>query len=341
MKTTTVGIKEAKSGLETLVELVAEKTRFLLLAHVNPDGDALGSLLAMGEGLRSIGKKATMHCEGGVPRMFRFLPGAELVTSNPGRASDYDAAILLDHNEPERSGAAAHQVTRDLLLGVVDHHLVTGAPPEHAWIDRNFSAVGEMVYHLLRAIGVPLTPSIAANLFVAVSTDTGSFSFSNTTAECLGITAELVRAGAEPWEMHRQLFLGRSRGRLELLGLALRNLEFHAGGRIGIMSVTTEMMERTGTNSFDTDGFVDYPRSVEGVELAVLFREIGPESCKASLRSLGRFNAAALAQHFGGGGHAQAAGFSADMPLEKLKKMVVEQAGPYLPVDYREAAGGR
>jgi phosphoesterase RecJ-like protein len=341
MKTMTVGIKADKSGLETLAKFAAEKTRFLLLAHVSPDGDALGSMLALGEGLTAIGKKTTMHCDGGVPRMFRFMPGAELVTSDPGSAEDYDAAILLDHNEPERSGAAAHQVTRDLLLGVVDHHLTTGEPPEHAWIDPTFSAVGEMVYHLLRAIGAPLTPSIAANLFVAISTDTGSFSFSNTTAECLEITAELVRAGADPWEMHRQLFLGRSRGRLELLGLALRSLEFHADGRIGMMSVTTEMMARTGTNSFDTDGFVDYPRSVEGVELAVLFREIGPQSCKASLRSLGRFNAAALAQHFGGGGHAQAAGFSADMPLEKLKKMVVELAGQYLAVDYREAVGVR
>ncbi|MEW5722214.1 MAG: DHH family phosphoesterase [Thermodesulfobacteriota bacterium] len=318
-------------ALADLAGLLAARDRIVLLAHVNPDGDALGSLLALGQGLLALGKQATMYCQSGVPSMFAFLPGANEVVTKLGPPSGYEVAVLLDHHDLARSGRAALSLAQGPVLAVIDHHPGLGALPGYALVDTRVSSAGELVFYLLEALGARLTPDMAANLFVAVSTDTGSFSFSNTTPECLAVSAELVRSGARPWELTRRLYMGRPRRRLELLGLALKNLEFFDGGRIGAMTVTSEMMAATGTDSYDTDGFVEYPRSVAGVELAILFREIGPASCQVSLRSLGRVNAAELAQTFGGGGHAQAAGFSADQPLAGLKDEVIVRSLGFLP----------
>jgi phosphoesterase RecJ-like protein len=320
-----------KADLEIMASRFQALDRFLLLTHSNPDGDALGSLLALGHGLMSLDKSTTMYCEGLDPALYGFLPGLDELSPEPGRPEDYDAVVLVDCHTLDRVGEKALPMDAVPLMAVLDHHLAESDLPELAVVDTSAAAAGELVFHLLDVLGVRITADMAMNLFVAISTDTGSFTFDNTSSDALETAAKLVRAGARPWEVFRRLYLGRPRGRLQLLGKAMQAMEYHYDGRLAMMCVTKEMMEAAGTSSFDTDGFVEYPRSVEGVELAVFIRENGLKSFKVSLRSLGVFNAAALAGRFGGGGHFQAAGFSLAGSLNSVKEEVITAAADYMP----------
>lgn len=326
--------------IKVLADLFAKKTRFVLMTHVNPDGDAVGSCLALGLGLASLNKKVTMFCQGGVPYLYGFLPGTGQISSSPGAPEDYDIAVLLDCHDLERAGDQALAMSRVPVLAVVDHHIADDASlPEHSLVDPGASSAGELVYHILTALGAEITPEIATNIFVAISTDTGSFSYENTSSGALSVCAELVKSGAEPWGVFQRLHLNKSHERLELLGLALRGMTFHHQGRVGAVTITSEMLSVTGAASADTEGVVEYPRSVKGVELAVLFRQTENGGCKVSLRSRGRVNVAALSQSFGGGGHHNAAGFYIKGAIEEVKKRVINAAGPLLPL--KEDGGGR
>jgi phosphoesterase RecJ-like protein len=328
-----------QNRIEAIAEMIAARDRFLLLTHINPDGDALGSLLALGEGLTALGKKVTMFYEGEVPEMYSFLPGLADAVSSPGSPDDYQVAVLLDCHTFDRVGPSAATMSGIGLRVVLDHHLVEGELPEFALVDPEVSAAGELVWSLLNHLGVRISPSMAVNLYVAVYTDTGAFSFSNTTADVLEIAADLVRAGADPWNIFSSLYLNRSPARLRLLGLALTNMELFLDGRVAAMSVTAGMMADTGSCAGDTDGFVEYPRSIKGTELAVLIRESGAGMYKVSLRSMGRINAAALAQTFNGGGHFQAAGCTVSGTLSEVKEKVVAAAADLLASD--RIGGGR
>ncbi|MFH1134761.1 MAG: bifunctional oligoribonuclease/PAP phosphatase NrnA [Pseudomonadota bacterium] len=321
-----------KAGIKKIASAFLNVDRFLLLSHSNPDGDALGSLLALGQGLGSLQKKTTMFCEGLDPALYGFLPGLGELSATPGRAEDYDAVVLIDCHTLDRVGEKVLGMRDVPLMAVLDHHLAEGPLPELAVVETSAAAAGELVFHLLKELGVRISSDMAMNLFVAISTDTGSFTFDNTSPEALETAAELVRAGARPWEVFRRLYLGRPRGRLQLLGRALREMEYYHQGRLAMMCVTREMMDATGASSFDTDGFVEYPRSVDGVDIAVFIRENGRDTFKVSLRSLGVFNAAALARSFGGGGHFQAAGFSLPGTLESVKEKVITAATAFFPV---------
>lgn len=334
----TVQYENTAPRIQRLAERFREKSRFLLLTHVNPDGDALGSLIGMGLGLRSLGKQVVMCCESGVPYLYDFLPGVEHVVAEVGDPRDYDAVVLLDCHALKRAGKQASAMTPLPWLAVVDHHIVEDELPEDALVDTTASAAGELVYHLLVAMGAAVTDEIAANLFVAVSTDTGSFSYENTSPGALAVGAELVRCGARPWDVFQAVNLNKRPERLRLLGMALQNMEFFHGGNMGALTVTTDMLASAGATAVDVDGFVEYPRSVQGVELAALFRETGNGACKVSLRSRGGFDTADLARSFGGGGHRNAAGFSLPGALEDVKKQVVEAAGRRFPAADRRSA---
>jgi phosphoesterase RecJ-like protein len=272
-----------------------------------------------------------MFHEGEAPEMYSFLPGLSKTALNIGSPEDYQVAVLLDCNTLDRVGPSAAPMSAIGLKAVLDHHLVEGELSDYALVDPDVSAAGELVWSLLNHLRVRITPSIAQNLYVAIYTDTGAFSFSNTTADVLEVAAGLIRAGADPWNIFSSLYLNRSQARLKLLGLALTNMELFLDGRVAAMSVTTEMMAKTGTGSGDTDGFVEYPRSIKGAELAVLFREAGAGMYKVSLRSMGRFNAATLAQTFNGGGHFQAAGCTLNGTLPEVKEKVINEAIALMP----------
>jgi len=323
-----------RPALETLADLLAKQDNFLLACHTNPDGDALGSMLALGQGLKLIGKNVSLYSRDGVPSLYDFLPGAGEVADNLDLIPKIEVAILLDCHNLKRAGASAIQPP---VLAVLDHHQTNGSAPETGVIDSASSSTGELVYYLLSELGIAPTLDMGVNLFAAISTDTGSFNYDNTTAESLKIAAELVESGVRPWEIYKKLNLNMPAGRLNLLGQALEGIEFYYQGRLGVLSVTSEMMAATATSDLDTEGFINYPRSVEGVELAILIRENGHHGkCHVSLRSRGGLNVADLADKYGGGGHHNAAGFSIAGSVDEVKKRVIPEAGFFLFNDPRE-----
>ena len=211
-------IARNRQGIEAVAAAVAGSRNILLMAHVNPDGDALGAVLALGLGLLSVGKNVTMFCDGDISEMYSFLPGVSNLKVDPGRPEDYDLVVLLDCNQLERAGTRAVPMSRVKKLAVLDHHVVEGEVPELSVIDTAASAAGELVWHLLQALKIEITSEMATNIFVAISTDTGSFSFANTSPEALEVAAAAVRSGASPWHISAKLFFTAPPGTPSLIG---------------------------------------------------------------------------------------------------------------------------
>jgi phosphoesterase RecJ-like protein len=325
-------LRKAPEGIEPMAKLFLEKKRFLLLCHVNPDGDTLGSALALAEALTAMGKEVTLFSQDGLPKRYQFLHFSDNVSTEIGSSQDYDLAVLIDCHTLDRAGRDAEMASAIPGLAVIDHHRSEGEVPGQAVvIDPDASAAGELVYYLLIAMRTPISAQAASNLYTAMTTDTGSFSYSNATAECLAVASELVLLGADPWEVYQGLNHFIPPERLKLMALALDAMKYHHRGMLGIISVTRKMMASTGTTPEDTKEFVDFPRSVRGVELAVFVRETKDGACHVSLRSQGRADAASLAEVFGGGGHFNAAGFSTPGTAAEVIEQIRTKAGNFLP----------
>jgi len=256
-----------------------------------------------------------------VPETYRFLPHADRIGTGlpvPGR---YDAYVVVD-SDPTRSGLFDKTYPADILINI-DHHITNPREWPLTWLDPDASAAGEMVYRLVRQLGVPLDRDIALCLYTAIFTDTGSFRYSNTSPESMRISATLLEAGADPWLVTENVYESFAYRRLKLLGAVLSCMERSADGRIAWVVITDELYRQTGTTAEDTDSFVNYVRSVKGVEVAVLFRQTTPTQYKISLRSKGRIDLSGLAQSLGGGGHKNAAGGVLDGMLVDIKSRVL------------------
>ena len=318
-------------GIEKLARLIDEKKSVLLLTHVNPDGDALGSMLGLAIGLKNLGKDVCPYVGSEISELYNFLPGLKEARTRLLEGRDFDMAVLLDCHELERTGVNRQLAGSVRPRAVLDHHVTSGRiDADLPLVDLEVSSTGELVFFLLKELNAEITPDIATNLYTAISTDTGSFNYSNTSARCLEVGAQLVAAGADPWHIHGELSLNRSSRSMKLLGLAVSGISYHYQGRVGVITVDSDMMAKTGTSEHDTEGLVEYPRAVRGVVLAMLVRENRPGLCHVSLRSDGSVNAAALAETFGGGGHRAAAGFSKYGSVEEVSQMVVSAADAYL-----------
>ena len=293
----------------------------LLSVHKNPDGDALGSQLGLMMALEKRGKKVTAHNLDPLPEAYRFLPWSLRISHGPAVAGSYDAAVVLD-GEPSRAGLFTGSWPARTLINI-DHHITNPREWPLTWLDADATATGEMVYRLVDAMGLSLDKDMALCLYTSIFTDTGSFRYSNTTPESMRIAARLIDAGADPWLVTEQVYESVAFRRIKLLGLVLGGMERSTDGRIAWVVVTDELYRQTGTTAEDTDNFVNYARSVKGVEVAVLFRQTGPEEYKISLRSKGRVDLSGLATSLGGGGHKNAAGGVVTGMLPAVKDRVV------------------
>ncbi|HEV8675588.1 MAG TPA: bifunctional oligoribonuclease/PAP phosphatase NrnA [Methylomirabilota bacterium] len=305
-----------------VTDLMRAGRRFLLLAHLYPDGDVLGSQLGLGLTLRDAGRAVTFACSHPVPEPFAFLPGAgEVQQWKEGRRGDHDVIVTLDCPDPSRVGGlldgARQPGTRVLNI---DHHGDNRRYGDVNWIQPAAAATGEMVYALLGELGLPLTPAVAVNLYTAIVTDTGSFRYSNTSPATFRIAARLVEAGADPAEVALRLYETRHLAGLHLLGRILQQVETSADG-----SIAWVVIDRSQTDSPDlleAEDFITYPRSLRTAKVAVLFRELAGE-VKVSLRSKGEVNVARIAARFGGGGHPNAAGLVVKGELTPAKEAVL------------------
>jgi len=311
------------SDLEDIIAELKRCHSILISVHISPDGDALGSQLALMFALKKLNKTVTVHNLDPVPEIYRFLPFAETIKTGRPVTGRYDAYVVLD-SDPPRTGLFDDAYPADTLINL-DHHVTNRSAWRHTWLDTAATATGEMVYKLIQRLGVPIDRDIALCLYTAIFTDTGSFRYSNTTPESMRISATLLEAGADPWIVTENVYESFAFRRLKLLGSVLSGIERSKDGKIAWVVVTNELYDQTGTKAEDTDNFVNFVRSIKGVEAAVLFRQTGPAQYKVSLRSKGRVDLSELARLFGGGGHKNAAGCVVNGVIEEVKMRVISE----------------
>jgi phosphoesterase RecJ-like protein len=296
------------------MEFVSKHQHFLLTTHVNPDGDGLGSEAAMAMWLRTRGKDVRVLNDSVVPTAFIFLTRFQpMEVFEPELAetlfAQADALVVLDTSNRQRIGRLSPLLDRHAIpIAVVDHHVSHSGFGRVNVIEPEASATGEIVYDLIRDNGGTITPEIAEALYVALMTDTGSFRFSNTDSHAHRMAAELLQRGLDPQKLHAQVHSHASAARLRFFGEVLSGLEMLEDGKLVVLEAAPEQFQKHGLVGADTDGLVDLPRTIAGVEVVVLFSEVERGKVKVSLRSTGRVAIDQVASRLGGGGHVHAAG---------------------------------
>ncbi len=315
--------------MQKIVAQLKKSRKVFVASHKHPDGDALGSLLGMGLALETLKKKVKMYNESVVPAIYQFLPSAHTVTNDPGDIRSYDTAVILDCSDLDRVGEAARAILKIPLVINVDHHATNNRFGTLSLIDPLASSSAEIVYRIIKEMEVPIDSGIAYAIYTGIMADTGSFTFSNTTAEAFVISHEMVECGADPHKVAHHVYETISLNRIKLLNMLLDSIEVSENGRISIMTLTQDMLKRSNTPVEDVTGLINYAKQIENVKLAVLLYERKSQNGSkksefhVSLRSEGEVNAAMIATAFGGGGHANAAGFDIVASLPELKSMIL------------------
>lgn len=311
---------------EDLLKKIRLGNRFLLTSHINPDGDALGSELGLARLLRSMGKGAVVWNRDPIPTIYRPLPGSERVHTGEeppaGFPDRFDGIIVLECPSPDRTGLEQHLSARPVIN--IDHHLGNQLYGSVNWVDSAAPAVGEMIYRLSQGLKLTLDPETASCLYLTLVTDTGGFRFSNATPAAFEAAAALVRDGAHPEQVSQWLYESQPLPVVRLVGEMLQTLQIHTDGRIATARLTPEMFARVGASPGDSEGLIDYPRSVAGVDAVALIRQREDGTHKVSLRSRGEVDVEKIARHHGGGGHRNAAGFVLEGEGEEVRQRVAD-----------------
>lgn len=310
--------------LEQVADVLRERQRFVVMSHARPDGDALGCTLAMTLCLQQLGKDVVAWNEDGMLDKLRFLPSSELVIKPPAEPQPFDVAIVLDNAVKNRAGRCIEAVAPGALWINIDHHITNDRYGDLAYIDATAPATGQILYELFRRGELPLTYPMADNLFVAISTDTGSFQYPNTTARTYEIGAELVKAGVKVGDLSQKMYESYPRRRLDLLREMLNVLRFTSDDRVASFALTSATAQRLGVQPEDNEGLIDHIRSVQGVVVAAFFEELGDERVRISLRSKSpKADVSKICGQFGGGGHTLAAGARIRGTLHDVQEKVL------------------
>jgi phosphoesterase RecJ-like protein len=307
--------------IQNIVEAIRGNHSFLLTTHEGPDGDAVGSSLALASILRKMGKDVVVHYRDPLPDLYGFLPGSDSVLAYvPDR--DFDVSFVLDIGDLSRAGEEFCNFNRKGMLVNLDHHLACDNFGNLNLVDPGAAATGVLVYRIARALDFCFEFETAICLYVSIITDTGSFRYSNANREAFTIAGEMIECGVNAWDVAEQLYENQPRKRLELLARCLPTLEIIKGGLAASVTVTLNMYAATDADAELTDGFVNYPRSIRGVEVAIFFRQLEEGRVKVGFRSKGKVNVAVFSAALGGGGHHNAAGCSVEGSLEDVKARV-------------------
>jgi len=308
---------ETRRQVEAIARAIAEGRRFLITSHRDPDGDAIGCMVATLLVLDGLGKQAVAYNPDPVPQRFRFLHGTDRFTcALPG--GSFDVTLVLDCNNSGLLGGEALAEPRFGTVVVVDHHKTPGDLGDIVLRDSTAAAVGILLFRIFEALQVELTPEVAEALFCSVMSDTGSFRYQNTNAEAMRVAARLLEHEVDVWRVSSKIYEERPANQLELLGRVLGTLQLSPDGRAASLTVTSQMLEETGCTQEMVDGFINYARGVEGVEVAVLLR-VGANGVRVSLRSRGRVDVSRIAEQLGGGGHHNAAGYVSNRAEESVR----------------------
>ncbi len=318
--------------IREVISAFGKNERFMVTTHVRPDGDAIGSLLALKLILQRLGKKVDAYAQDRFPPEFDFLPGAREVSSKPFDSAEYDAAILLDCGDFDRVGddLAEFISARVPFVINIDHHIPGKPFGDVYWVEPSACSTCEMLFDLCMSLSLAPDAALASLLYTGIVTDTGSFRFSNTNQRVFEIICILVGSGANPAFIATHIYDSDTPEKLKLLSQVLETVEFHAGSRIAAAQLTRAMLSNSSASYMDSEGFINHLRSVRSVDLAILFREGGDGLIHVSMRSRQGIDVAKLAQRHGGGGHRQAAACRIPGTIQSVRAMFIGEAVSFL-----------
>ena len=317
---------------DSIGRFIQSGQRFIITTHANPDGDAIGSQIALSAYLKQLGKEVHLINSDPTPKFFQFLdPEGTIEVFDENRHADLirglDGGIVLDISDWGRLRRVG-EILRgaDLPLASIDHHIPTDLSAKYSISDQSASSTGEMLYDFFATSQITMNKEIVNALYTCILTDTGSFRFSNTTPRTHQIAAALLKSGAEFREIYEKVYESYSKNRTILKGLLLANMHFECKNRIAWFVLTQELLRKTGAEAWETDGFSELPRNVENVEVCIMFAEKETSITKVSFRSKGRIAVSDLAQKFGGGGHKFASGVTLSMDLQQATEKIIHEA---------------
>ncbi len=319
--------------MDLIIRHLKKSSHILVATHMNPDGDAIGSLMAMGLSLNALNKKTTLYCESPIPAVYRFLPKVHRVEHHINVAN-YDLAVILDCGNLQRIGTVASAVSGIPVIANIDHHITNTGFGHFQLIDTSACATAEIIYKLIKQMDIPIDSAIATSIYTGILADTGSFRFSNTNRAAFAISQEMVELGVDPYDIAQHVYGTYSLSRIKLLNLALDSIEISKNGKLSIMTLTKDMFDQTHTQPEDVDGLINYAKRIKDVKIAALIQENqngiekseNPNRFHVSLRSDGTIDVAVIASSFGGGGHSTAAGFSIESTLSDIKSQIIRLA---------------
>lgn len=324
-----------KQITDHIAQKLKTSERILITSHANPDGDAIGSLVALGLALSAMDKKVSLFNESQIPAVYRFLPSVKQVHRRLEDFTIFDMAFILDCGAINRVGSVADDIEKIKTVVNIDHHVTNTGFGHIQLIDPAACATAEVLYRLIKALGVTIGTDIASAIYTGILTDTGSFRFANTNRAAFEIAQEMVGIGVDPSLIAQYMYGTYSIGRIKLLNMALDTIETFEGGKLSLMSVSQKMLDETGTRNEDVDGMINYARGIQNIKVAALIQELnnGNEVSSdsqrryhVSLRSDGQVDVAAIASAYGGGGHCSAAGFSIKASLADIKAQLAKLA---------------
>jgi phosphoesterase RecJ-like protein len=306
--------------IQDIAHAIRSRQRFVLSSHARPDGDSIGSQLAMVYALRAIGKHAiAVNVDAAPPPLMQF-PGVPDIQIAPAVDGEFDAAIIMECSDLARTGVSG--LDRSFVINI-DHHPGNTGFGQLMWFDSSAAACGEMVFDLVKALGVPLSREIATHIYLAILTDTGSFHYSSISPRTFEICRETLEAGVDPVLVARNVYDSNSMGRLKLFGAVLSAMQIDATGRIAIVYLDHDMAREAGGTYEDTEGLINLPLTVKEIEAVVFFKQIEGEQYRVSMRSKGDIDVGGVAKTFGGGGHKNAAGCTVSGAIDALQKLFI------------------
>lgn len=324
--------------LTQIVEAIRARQRFVISSHTRPDGDSIGSSLAMAFALRAMGKEADVVHSDPAPGPLMQFPGVRDIQVMPQVGNHYDAAIVMECGDLGRTGVAG--LDRFFLINI-DHHPGNVGYGRLNWFNPDAAACGEMVFDLVKALGAPLTPEVAIHVYLAILTDTGSFHYANISPRTFEICKEALEAGVDPVAVARNVYDSNNMGRLKLFGAVLSAMQIDPSGRVAIVYLDHEMARAAGGTYEDTEGLINLPLTVKEILAIVFFKQIEGDEYRVSMRSKGTIDIGGIAKEFGGGGHRNAAGCTVTGAIDALKKMFIEKIEAKIEASIEAEIDGR
>jgi phosphoesterase RecJ-like protein len=300
-----------------LIDIIGRGRRFIVASHQRPDGDAIGSAMAMALALRALGKEATVVTDAIPPLFLQPFPDVAGIQITPEIRETFDAALIMECSELSRTGVKG--LDRSPVMNI-DHHPGNKGYGAINWIDQSAAACGEMAFTLIEAIKAPLTKAIATHVYLAILTDTGSFHFSHLSPRTYDVARRCVEAGADPQWIARTHYDSNSLSRVRIFGAVMNGMVIVDEGRVAMLAITRKTMEELNGTNDDLEGLINFPLTVKDIEAVAFFKEIGDRDWRVSLRSKGNVDIGAIARNFRGGGHTNAAGCSATGDLDAVHR---------------------